>query len=196
VAFSIGGAVATDRPPLVPEDVLELALPDGVIGYELVDGVPVPVSPASLRDGRIMGEVYRALANHIETHGTGGEVYVDGGFVLGLHRDPRRMRGPDVAFVSGQKLREHGPAGFGFGHYAPDLAVEVELSSGRKPGGLQRVRDYLDGGVTLVWTIHVQRRAATVYRQGGSTIELGAADSLDGEDVVPGFRLPLAKLLD
>lgn len=143
-----------------------------------------------------MGEVYRALASHVEAHGVGGEVYVDGGFVLGLRRDPRRLRGPDVAFVSPRKLGEHGPAGFGFGHYAPDLAVEVELSSGRKPGGLQRVRDYLEAGVALVWAIHVRRRAATVYRQDGSTVELGETDSLDGEDVVPGFRLPLAKLLD
>ena len=117
--------MTTHPGPLVPEDVLALPLPAGVIGYELVDGVPVPVSPASLRHARV------------------------------------------------------------------HLAVEVELSSGRKPGGMQRVRDYLEAGVALVWAIHPRRRAATVYRQDGSRTELGETDSLDGEDVVPGFRLPL-----
>lgn len=188
--------MATHPRPLVPEDVLALPLPAGVIGYELVDGVPVPVSPASLLHARVLGRAYRLLADHVESNVIAGEVFVDGGFVLGLRRDPRRLRGPDVAFVSGRKLLEHGDPGLGFGHYAPDLAVEVELRSGRKPGGMQRVRDYLEAGVALVWAIHPRRRAATVYRQDGSRTELGETDSLDGEDVVPGFRLPLAKLLD
>lgn len=181
--------------PLLPEDVLDLPLPDGVSGFELVNGAPVPVMPASLSHARMMATVTRALMQHVETQGIAGEVYADAGFVLGLRRDPHRMRGPDVAFAAERKLAEHTGSDEGFGWFAPDLAVEIELSSSRKQGGRRRIDEYLEAGVRLVWAIHARRRSATVYRSDGSTAEVDEDGVLDGEDVVPGFRLPLADLL-
>lgn len=182
--------------PLLPEDVLDLPLPDGVIGYELVNGQPVPVMPASLSHARMMAEVARLLGNHVEACGIAGVVYADAGFVLGLRRDPHRMRGPDVAFVAEREpaSAEHAGSDEGFGWFAPDLAVEIELSSGRKPGGRRRIGEYLEAGVRLVWAIHGRRRAAMVYRSDGSTTELDEDGVLDGEGIVPGFRLRLADL--
>lgn len=60
--------------------------------------------------------------------------------------------------------------------------------------GQQRVVDYLEAGVQLVWGIDPHSRSATVYHGDGSTRLLRDADALDGEDVVPGFVLPLAEL--
>jgi Uma2 family endonuclease len=184
-------------PNLVPEDLLDLPLPEGVSGYELVDGVPVPVGPASFTHGELIIEVGYRLRRHIDGQGVAGRVVSDAGFVLGLARDPTRLRGPDVAFVSEAKLREHfdPERDFGrFGRFVPDLAVEIDLSGGRKPGGRQRIREYLEAGVPLVWVIEPSTRSATVYRRDGSTVELSAHDALEGEDIVPDFRLPLSTL--
>jgi Uma2 family endonuclease len=141
-----------------------------------------------------MGEVARLLSNHVEQHAVAGRVYVDGGFVLGLRHDPRRVRGPDVAFVSDQRLDQHGDPGRRFARFVPELAVEVDITSGRKPGGQQRIRDYLEAGLSLVWVIQPDTRSATVYRSDGSTIALTEADALDGEDILPGLQLPLRRL--
>jgi len=55
---------------------------------------------------------------------------------------------------------------------------------------------YLAAGVRIVWVVESERRRVTVYRADGSRVELRAAngDELDGEDVLPGFRLPLSEL--
>ena len=186
--------MARQRVPLDPDDLLDMPLPEGVSGYELVDGQLVPVSPASLDHGWLIIEIGRHLANYVEKHGIAGRVYSYAGFVLGLPSDPRRLRGPDVAFVSEETLRHHGNPGFRFARFVPELAVEVDIASGRKPGGQQRIRDYLEAGVRLVWSTLPRTRSAVVYRTEGSIAHLTEADALEGEDVVPGFVLPLSRL--
>jgi len=172
--------------------VLDLPLPDGVQGYELVDGQPVPVMPASLIHGELIAEVVTRLKNHVREHGLPAKVFTDSGIVLGLRRDPERMRGPDVMYVERQKLEGHDPERLFRG--VPDLAVEIDLSSAKKPGGQQRIVDYLEAGVRLVWAIDVHTRTAMAYRPDGSARLVRTGEALDGEDVVPGFSLPVGEL--
>lgn len=51
------------------------------------------------------------------------------------------------------------------------------------------------GGVRLTWAVDVENAVVTVYR-GGQARLLTRADVLEGEDVLPGFRLPLSKLFE
>jgi len=57
-----------------------------------------------------------------------------------------------------------------------------------------KVMEYLAHGTRLVWVVRPRQRTVTVYRPDGSARVLGETDALDGEDVVPGFRLPLRTL--
>jgi Uma2 family endonuclease len=140
--------------------------------------------------GDVTGKVYRPLAEHVERHGGGYVVVGDVGFVLSVPGDPERVRGPDVAFVSGERLPD-GVLPEGFIQGPPDLAVEV-LSPSDGPLDIhEKVRDYLDAGARLVWFLAPNARTATVYRPDGSARLLRAGEALDGEDVLPGFRLPL-----
>ena len=77
---------------------------------------------------------------------------------------------------------------------APDLAVEIDLTSGKKPRGQQRMVDYLEAGVRLVWAIDPHNRTAMVYHPDGSARLLRPGEALDGEGVVPDFRLELSEL--
>lgn len=45
-----------------------------------------------------------------------------------------------------------------------------------------------------MWEIQPPTRSATSHRQDGAVVNLTEAEGLDGEDVVPGFLLPLATL--
>jgi Uma2 family endonuclease len=109
-----------------------------------------------------------------------------------LPHDPERLHAPDVAFVAGVEA----PAGNDLLRVPPDLAVEIYSStSNRKPGDFQkRIRDYLDGGVRLLWVIYPDARCAMVYRPDGSARMVREHEALEGEDVLPGLRIELAEL--
>ena len=114
-----------------------------------------------------------------------------GWFISGLSASPRRIT--SVAFIGKHRLLDPEPAGFT--DVAPDLVVEV-LSPSDRPGAvLTKVADWLSAGTRLVWVLDPARRLARVYRHDGSEQILTADESLDGEDVVPGFTCPLGEIL-
>jgi Uma2 family endonuclease len=56
---------------------------------------------------------------------------------------------------------------------------------------MEKVELYLEAGVSLIWVAIPQRRGVVVYRPDQAPSTLTENDDLDGEDVVPGFRLPV-----
>jgi Uma2 family endonuclease len=112
-----------------------------------------------------------------------------------LRRDPERLRGPDVSFLSQSSLDRAGGESAGFFRGAPDLAVEIE--SAERPKAMQvRIQDYLDAGTPLLWVIHSETRSATVYHTDGSARLLRDSDVLAGEDVLPGLQIPLREVFE
>jgi Uma2 family endonuclease len=182
-------------PNYSPDDLFDLPLAPGVIGYELVAGVPVEVTPVGLVHGVVAGEVYGRLRDYVKLHHVRGRVGVEIGYVLGLARDPQRMRAPDVSFITNERLERSGESNVGFVLGSPDLAVEV-VSTGSPPQLQQRIQDYLDAGTPLVWVIYAETRSATVYHADGSARLLRASDVLAGEDVLPGLQIALRELFE
>ena len=101
------------------------------------------------------------------------------------------MRAPDVAFVAWERIPV---ARTGFAELAPDLAVEVLSPNDRAGEILAKVADWLNAGTLLVWVIDPERRIATVYRADGSALIVDDTSALSGDEVLPGFVLPLAGL--
>jgi Uma2 family endonuclease len=70
------------------------------------------------------------------------------------------------------------------------------LSPGDRPRHvLDKVGEYLEAGVRLIWVIDPGKARAVVYRSLSDVRELADDDVLDGEDVLPGFRCPLRDIL-
>jgi Uma2 family endonuclease len=184
---------------LTAEDLWEIQGSDPAVhGWELVNGELVEVSPANLPHGRIQSRLAQLLWNHVDRHG-GGVVYTEGGFVLEVPGDSERVRGPDVAFVSNATLEAAGgePAK-GYARMRPDLAAEVFSPSNLKDARefQQKIVDYVDAGVALVWVLYPDSASAMVHRPDGSARLLSGTDAaLEGEQVLPGFRVALAELL-
>jgi Uma2 family endonuclease len=61
---------------------------------------------------------------------------------------------------------------------------------------LSKVGDWLEAGVKLVFVVDPDRREARVYRADGSQAVIRDGDTLDGEDVLPGFSCRLSDFLD
>ena len=54
--------------------------------------------------------------------------------------------------------------------------------------------ELFENGTRLVWVIHPDEQYVLVYHSPSPDRLLRLADSLDGEDVVPGFSLAIAEL--
>ena len=73
--------------------------------------------------------------------------------------------------------------------------MEIASPSNRPSEVRAKVAEYLDAGVRLVWVVDPQNRSVSIHGPGGSVRELSESDTLAGDDVLPGFRLPLAAFL-
>jgi Uma2 family endonuclease len=183
--------VARMAPPalMTADELLHVRIPDKRV--ELVRGVLVVREPAGIRHGRVAMALARRLANHAEDRALGIVYAAETGFTLTHH--PDTVRAPDIAFVERERLPNPEPQGFA--DLAPDLVVEV-LSPDDRPGEvLAKVADWLSAGTRLVWVLDPTRRVARVYRHDGTEQILIADQSLEGEDVVPGFSCQLDEIL-
>lgn len=170
------------------EDDLRNAPEDGQ-KHELVDGAIV-VSPAGTRHGLVSVRLSGRLNAFVEARKLGYVVDSSTGFRL----PGGNVRLPDVAFIArGHFPDERVPDDFS--NVPPDLAVEVLSPSDRARFVLDKVGEYLQAGVRLVWVIDPKRGRAAVYRSTTDVREIAADGALDGEDVLPGFTCPLADIL-
>ena len=101
---------------------------------------------------------------------------------------------PDLVFVSQARMPKGSTLRHRFLRTAPDLAVEI-LSRGQPDERFDRkIAFYLTHGVRLVWIIDPQARTVTVLAPGVKPRTLTTGDTLDGGDVLPGLRIPIAPL--
>jgi Uma2 family endonuclease len=140
--------------------------------------------------GWIAGRIVARLGNHVDRLEL-GTVLVEAGYVL--QRGPDTVRGPDVSFVSISRLPpDQIPEEFISG--APDLAVEILSPSSRWSEVEEKIADYFAADTRLVWVVDPGERRVIVRYPDRPPRVAAAGESLDGEDVVPGFALALAEL--
>lgn len=157
--------------------------------WELVDGEPVAVTPASGRSSRIGGGLYARLADHVEQNGLGWAYPADAGFILS--NDRAVVRSPDAAFVRSGRLDEEPD---GFLPLAPDFAAEVLSPFDRIPDALAKIAMYLQAGVQLVWLVDPAKQTVTIFRPDGTITVANEDDLLDGGEVIPGFSVAVSEI--
>jgi Uma2 family endonuclease len=104
------------------------------------------------------------------------------------------VRAPDLGFVRMEHLANV-ELSDDFVPFAPDLAVEILSPNDRCRELLDKVGEYLQAGTRLVWVVDPDGRTVTVYRSPTDVERIGFDDTLDGEDVLPGFSCRLADFL-
>jgi Uma2 family endonuclease len=106
----------------------------------------------------------------------------------------RTARKPDLSFIRhGRLKKDRAPAGEVT--IPPDLAVEVVSPKDEVSALNVKLEEYLAAGVPMVWVIDPVARVADVFRPKQPTIRIREGEDLEGGDVVPGFRCPLACIL-
>jgi Uma2 family endonuclease len=187
--------MATQPKHIRAEDVPNIPVEPGLVGYELIDGELTPIMGSQIGHAWLIAEVATRLSNHVRVAGA-GYVLGDAWWRVRLPRDPERLHAPDISFIAAGRLPPD--CSNDVVRVPPDLAVEIySASNNRKPGDFQRrIRDYLEGGTRLLWVIYAEAGYAMVHRPDGSARMVREHESLDGEDVLPGFELPLHELFD
>ncbi|PHJ60451.1 hypothetical protein VF14_14775 [Nostoc linckia z18] len=132
------------------------------------------------------------LLNWVESQDL-GEVF---GPSTGFRLANTAVRSPDAAFVAKGRL----PEGWDeqedkFINLAPDFVIEIRSKNDSLTKLKAKMEEYIANGVQLGWLIDSRSQQALVYRRDGSITQYPATAILSGEDVVPGFLLPLKKLL-
>jgi len=164
---------------------------DGFHRYELAEGRLLVMTPAGGLHGAIGVRIAVAISTHVDEHRLGVVVGPDTGFILAT--DPDTVRAPDVAFVSRVRVPAGGiPTAFWRG--APDLAVEVLSPADVRREVDEKIDEYLRHGVREVWFVEPSARRVTVYRPAAPPHVLNETETLEGGDVLPGFRCSLSRL--
>jgi len=175
---------------LTAEEFANEPQPEDGSQQELLNGVIVTMPPPSFYHGRCCNRIGKKLGNYADDHSLGFVTNNDSGVILS--RNPDTVRGPDVAYWSTTTLPE--PPREGYPTVVPDLAVEVLSPSDVFTAVQRKVQQYLRAGVRLVWILVPEDRSVTVFRTGREPLLLANGDTIDGEDVLPGFTSLVAEL--
>ncbi len=182
-----------------PVDAL-LTMPDDGWRYEVVEGVLVRMAGSGLWATTIGRRLAGRLGDFVEDHDLGVVSGADG-----VYKFPGAETGllPDAGFLDAAHralvpdINKPIP-------FAPDLAAEVASPSQHADDMAAKARIYIRGGTHLVWVIWPETQTVDVWRPGDlrpryqdmrASTRLAIGDSLDGEDIVPGFSILLARLL-
>jgi Uma2 family endonuclease len=126
---------------------------------ELERGKVVEVSRPGERHGIVCGNVAWLLGSYLRQRQRGRLCANDTGIIW--ERDPDTVRGPDcVLYDRGQPFEQ---ASVKYSDEVPQLVVEVLSPKDRWGKVLQRITDYLQRGVQLVWLIDPEGRTASVH---------------------------------
>jgi len=170
------------------------ALPHDSYNYELVDGELVMSPKNTFLHGDICARLLVALENFNQAHKLG--VVLDSS--TGFWMSNRNCRAPDVSFVSKDRMKRLGfsrrTARFFPG--GPDLAVEVLAPSNTRADLDARLRDFFSSGTQLAWVVHPEEQFVEICHSLTERRIVGAGAFLDGEQVMPGFRFPVAELFN
>ena len=160
--------------------------------YDLIKGELTPMPPMPGEEhGAITSDFAFEVTFFVKQRKLGQCYAAETRFLI--ERDPDTAIAPDWAFIRKERLPEKRQQGFV--PVVPDIVLEVRSPSDRTKPVADKIQLWLDAGVPLVWELNPKTRILTVYRPGQPSRELKETDELSGEDILPGFNLPLRSVL-
>lgn len=185
--------------PAAVEDLL--TRPDDGWRYEVVEGVLVRVAGSGDLATAIALLLGSILLSYVRPRRLGRVTGADGVYKF---RGAETGLLPDVGFYSAalvpRVVDRDKPIPF-----APELAIEVASPSQDAVAMATKARRYLREGTRLVWVVWSHAETVDVWHPDDMrrraldmrpSMILRRGDTLDGEDVIPGFSHPVADVFD
>ncbi|WP_148202808.1 Uma2 family endonuclease [Synechococcus sp. JA-2-3B'a(2-13)] len=174
---------------LTPEQFL--ALPEGDIVYELVDGRALsknePMSPKRFH-ARLQPVLWQILEDWCSSPECPkpGSAHTEWAVVLTRKAEPW-IPVPDVTYISNERLPVEAmtdEACFAI----PELVIEI-LSPGQSFGAIaQKATDYLEAGIPRVWVVDPQAKSITVFYPDAPPRTFTGSQAIQ-DDFLPGLKV-------
>jgi Uma2 family endonuclease len=161
--------------------------------YEIIDGQRVELPPMSAYATIVSSRLVKKLGAFADANNLAEVV---GEVLFRLPLKQIRNRRPDVAVVTYQRWPKGRPIPIPDNAWdvVPDMAVEVISPHDLADEMMQRLVEYFEAGVRLVWVVYPQQRVVYVYESFNQAHIRTQADELEGGSVLPGLSLSLADL--
>lgn len=153
-------------------------------GVELLDGILV-ASKMGAQAGQIAQNVNWTLDTFARANRSGIVFPPDIGYQI-FPDSPNRIRKPDGSYIKRGRLPDD-RAPKGYITIVPDLLIAVVSPNDEAIEVEQKIADFLRVNVPLMWILYPEVKSVYVFRHGSNISRLAAADTITGEDVLPGF---------
>jgi Uma2 family endonuclease len=159
--------------------------------YEIVNGELIDMGNSGAKHGNTCSDLMIVLGSHVRLNKLG--VMFDSSTAFKMKNGNKRS--PDISFFAKERLQGLTELPDGFLEGAPDLAIEVLSPTNIIEEIETKIVEYFENDARLVWVINPRSHYILTYRSAQEPDRLlKSSDSLDGEDVVPGFTFPVADL--
>ena len=186
--------MATTSTSLMTTEEL-LALPDDGISRELIRG-ELRESPMTARGG------FHCLVTHNLDFLLGawlrqqahprGRMYT-GDMRVRIRRDPDTFVGIDLVYLS-PELAGRTAKDASFIDDPPTLAIEISSPTDTAEGIAEKVHQYLDAGVALVWEVNPFYETVLVHRPDAAPELFNNRQEVTAEPHLPGLRILVAEI--
>ena len=172
------------------EEVFEL---EGDERRELIDGELTTLAGSGGQASGVAVAIAIEIGIYLKTNPIGRVTGEAGGYVVS--RNPDVLFCPDAAFIRFERLPDRTLPPQFIDTY-PDLVIEVHSPYDRKVHEERKIERYLSAGTSLVWLVNPKTEIVTVHRLDQAPRRLTKDDILSGEDVLPGFAIPIRAIFD
>jgi Uma2 family endonuclease len=178
---------------LTTEDLL--AFPDDGVDRDLIRGElrERPMTRRSRPHSRTEARVAQLLNNWNDLQPAPRGEVLSGESGVRLRRDPDTTVGVDVVYISAALADATDDEAFLI-EGPPILAVEILSKSDTQEDILDKVHEYLDAGVKVVWVIEPVFQTVTVYRPDAEPELFNVRQELVGDPHLPGLRIKVADI--
>lgn len=149
--------------------------------FELIHG-EIFEKVVSFKPAKLILRIQGLIGNFLDQNPVG---YVTGAEDTYVLADEHAFM-PDVGYISRARLPEEPEREV---LTAPDLAIEVKAPTDSKRAMRNKAEIYLAFGTQMVWLVFPDERLVEVYMSDHDVIEVRAGGTLDGGELLPGFKL-------
>jgi Uma2 family endonuclease len=189
------GAYAPEYGILDTDTFLRLPDEEGWV-LELYEGSVIRMPGPGFEHGNIQARLIRSLGNYLDAQKL-GEATGTSCYILKMPDGSEAVLCPDISYSlplrKAQAKRRNS-----YIELTPDLVIEIASPpNDTHPKVKNKIGVYLQAGVRLVWVIWPNTQTVEIWRpaQPQQPIAvLQVKDTLDGQEIIPGFTCPVQAL--
>jgi Uma2 family endonuclease len=170
------------------------ALPDDGFKHELNKGELVTMTLPMPRHNRVVKRILLLMERYLAQNPV-GEIFIpDTPFLLSPPGEPVTLRGPDLAYLSRERVEQIDETERIQG--AAELTIEVVSPSDTPHELLQKTAQYLAAGGQMVWVVYPEEHEVRVFEASGAIRILGGQGTIEAPALLPGFSARVAEFFE